>query len=180
MPDAAAWIHALNLAPHPEGGHYRRTFTSPHRTPRSGWPDGQPFSTAIFFLLLSHEKDLLHRMKSEEMWHFYDGSPLTLHLIGPAGDYTTLHLGLDPDRGQSPQVVVPAGTWFGATVDEPGRFTLAGCTVTPGFDFADFELADRSDLIRRFPAHAGIIEQLTDPTRPAPQPAALSSTWRGA
>jgi hypothetical protein len=164
MPDAAAWIRVLNLAPHPEGGHYRRTFASPHASAVPGLTGKRLFSSAIFFLLQSHEKDRLHRLKSDEMWHFYDGSPLTLHLIQPSGEYVALHLGLDPELGQRPQVLVSAGAWFGATVDQPDSFTLAGCTVTPGFDFTDFDLADRADLIRQFPAHAGLIEKLTEPS----------------
>lgn len=86
-----------------------------------------------------------------------------MHLIAPAGDYRAVRLGPGVERGESFQAVVPAGCWFGASVDEPGSFALVGCTVAPGFDFADFEMGRRGELIRQYPAHRALIERLTRP-----------------
>lgn len=160
--DAAAWIRLLGLAPHPEGGCFRRTYACEQTASLPGRSGERHFSTAIFFLLQAHEKSRLHRLKSDELWHFHCGSSLTLHLLHPCGEYESLRLGLDPEHRILPQAVVPAGTWFGATVDQPGGFSLASCTVAPGFDFADFEIASRKELLFSFPTHAGIIERLTD------------------
>jgi predicted cupin superfamily sugar epimerase len=95
------------------------------------------------------------------MWHFYDGDPVTLYLLDRAAGLTTIVVGRDVARGQVPQALVPAGRWFGAAVEPPGAFALVGCTVAPGFDFADFELAERAALERAFPAHAALIARLT-------------------
>jgi len=146
---AAYWIEKLQLLPHPEGGHYRETYRK------------DPVSSAIFFLLQSGERSRLHRLKSDELWHFHVGSPLTLFLIHPGGRLETLSLGDSPEKGEVLQAVVPAGCWFGARVNEPDSFALIGCTVAPGFLFEDFELADRHELTRQFPQHRKIIEKLT-------------------
>jgi len=146
---AAYWIEKLQLLPHPEGGHYRETYRK------------DPVSSAIFFLLQSGERSRLHRLKSDELWHFHVGSPLTLFLIHPGGRLETLSLGDSPEKGEAFQAVIPAGCWFGARVNEPDSFALIGCTVAPGFLFEDFELADRHELTRQFPQHRKIIEKLT-------------------
>jgi uncharacterized protein len=163
---AQYWIDHLELAPHPEGGFFRETYRSAGSIESSTLPDcfstARAFSTAIYFLLRSHEHSAFHRIASDELWHFHTGSPLTVHCIHPGGDYARILLGPDPDAGQVFQGVVPAGVWFGATVDQPESYSLVGCTVAPGFDFADFELARRSDLITRCPQHQAIIERLTD------------------
>lgn len=93
------------------------------------------------------------------MWHFYDGSPLRVETIDSAGDASSFVLGSDTDAGETFQGVVPAGCWFGAAAE--GEWSLVGCTVSPGFDFADFEMGDRSALVRRFPQHRPLIERLT-------------------
>ncbi len=95
------------------------------------------------------------------MWHFYEGSPLELHILSETGKYSTQILGLDLDDGQIPQIVIPGGNWFAATVVVANSFTLTGCTVSPGFDFADFELARREEMISRFPQHRKVITKLT-------------------
>jgi predicted cupin superfamily sugar epimerase len=165
LPTAAEWIEALGLEPHPEGGFYRETYRAATeigaccRAEATG--GARPVSTAIYFLLPGTRVSALHRIRSDEVWHHYAGSPLTLHLLGPSGAYRRLALGPRPEQGQRPQVVVPARTWFGATVDDRAAYTLVGCTVAPGFDFADFELARRAELIRRFPRHRAVIEALT-------------------
>lgn len=153
-----AWIAALHLQPHPEGGHYRETYRAAleieHRSAR------RSASTAIYYLLRHGERSRLHRIASDELWHFYAGTGLHVHVLDDRG-HRLLHLGLDLDAGQAPQHCVPAGAWFGAEVDRPGGWALVGCTVAPGFDFADLEFADRDALTRAHPAHADLIARLT-------------------
>ena len=162
---AAAWIRKLALRPHPEGGHYRETYRAAERVPAGGLPrrfsGPRSCSTAIYFLLQGHEVSRLHRIKSDEIWHFYAGAPLTVHVIDTQGRYHAHPLGRKPNSEALPQIVVPAGAWFGATVDRARGYALVGCTVAPGFDFADFELADRTTLLRQFPRHRQLIERLT-------------------
>lgn len=166
MSDCSAedWIAGLQLQPHPEGGYFRRTYTaeltlSAAALPLHGAP--RPVATAIYYLLQAGQRSRLHRLKSDELWHFYCGSPLTVYILDEQGAYATRHLGPDLRLGQQFQLPIRAGCWFGATVDESTGFSLLGCTVAPGFDFADFELADRADLCRRFPQHGACIERLT-------------------
>ena len=164
-PTAAELIQALELAPHPEGGWYRETYRAAESIPRAGLParfaGARAFATAIYFLLDATTFSALHRIRSDELWHFYAGSPLTLHLLTPAGEHRRLALGAEPARGAAFQATVPAGCWFGAEVERPGDFALVGCTVAPGFDFADFELGARAELCRSYPAHRDLIERLT-------------------
>jgi predicted cupin superfamily sugar epimerase len=164
-PTADDWIRALDLVPHPEGGHFAETYRSADRLPatvldgRYGGP--RACATAIYFLLRGGEFSALHRLRSDELWHFHAGSGARITMIAPDGTLRVARLGPDPARGQSLQVVVPAHTWFGATVDDPASYVLAGCTVSPGFDYADFELARREALVTAYPAHRSVIEQLT-------------------
>lgn len=159
MHPASHWVEKLGLIKHPEGGYYRETYRSTELVPQQGLParfgGARAFSTAICFLLASDEISALHRIKSDEVWHFYAGSQLTIHVIDYNGAYTQIKLGDDCF-----QAVVRAGCWFGATVDAPQSYALVGCTVAPGFDFADFEMAKRADLVTRYPQHRAIIERL--------------------
>ena len=132
-PTAAEIIARLALQPHPEGGHYRETF----RDPSTG-NDGRAHSTAIYFLLARGERSHWHRIDAVEVWHYYAGDPLTLRIADDAAS-RTLTLGLDLAAGQLPQAVVPAHAWQAA--ESTGDWTLVGCTVAPGFEFATFELA---------------------------------------
>jgi predicted cupin superfamily sugar epimerase len=163
-PDAAMLVKRLGLAPHPEGGFFRETWRSPLLLPALP-PDGRirAASTAIYFLLPAGTFSALHRVASEEAWHHYDGDPLDLHLIDERGEHEVVPLGRDFARGERPQYVVPAGTWQ-AAVPRGDRYALVGCTVSPGFDFADFELPPRAELVARFPAHAAIVARLTRAT----------------
>lgn len=158
-PDASQLVKRLGLVPHPEGGFYRETWRSPlllRDLPRGA----RAASTAIYFLLPAGTFSALHRVTSDEVWHHYDGDPLDLHLLDDAGSHTVVPLGRDLSRGERPQLVVPAGTWQ-AAVPRGERYALAGCTVAPGFDFADFEMPARAELVARFPAHAAVVAQLT-------------------
>jgi len=160
MYPASYWVKKLGLIKHPEGGYYRETYRSAELISQQGLPaqfsGTRAFSTAIYYLLPSNEISSLHRIKSDEVWHFYAGSQLTIHVIDEKGAYAQIKLGDDCF-----QAVVHAGCWFGATVDEPQSYALVGCTVAPGFDFADFEMAKRADLLAHYPQHHAIIERLT-------------------
>jgi len=162
---ADAWITRLNLQPHPEGGYYAETYRSPETIAAAHLParyaGSRSFSTAIYFLVKGGEFSSLHRIQSDEMWHFYAGSRLTVYAINLEGGLDTIHLGGDAAAGETFQAVVKAGCWFGSRVPDAGDYALVGCTVAPGFDFADFELADRQTLTMQFPQHAAIIKALT-------------------
>ena len=130
---AAEVIRLLDLAPHPEGGHFRETFRD------VVGPDGRSRSTAIYFLLAADELSHWHRIDAVETWHWYAGAPLALTVSENGHDAWSVHLGADLGRGERPQAVVPQGAWQSAV--SLGRWTLVGCTVAPGFDFAGFEMA---------------------------------------
>ena len=132
---AAEVIRLLDLRPHPEGGHYRETF----RDPRDD-ADGRSLSTAIYFLLVAGERSYWHRIDAVEIWHWHAGAALALQIAGSDG-VMTIRLGADIAAGERPQAVVPAGAWQAA--ESLGAWTLVGCTVAPGFDFAQFELASK-------------------------------------
>jgi len=157
-------ISQLNLLPHAEGGYYKEIYRSEGVIPHSsldGIDSDRNFCTSIYFLLTSKNYSAFHRIKQDEIWHFYEGSPLYVHVIDKKGNYTRHEIGLDLDAGQTPQLVVPAGCWFGSSVKEEDSYSFVGCTVAPGFDFQDFELAKRSTLTKEYPAHKDIIEKLT-------------------
>lgn len=165
--NAEYWIEKLNLIEHPEGGFFRETYRSGQVIPPVGLPERftgpRSFSTAIYFLITESCPSHLHRLKADELWHFYAGTGLTLHLFYPDGRYRLKKLGGKIEEGESFQVLVPADCWFGAVVHQPGGYTLAGCTVAPGFDFADFTLARRSELLPLFPDYTQVIHRLTRP-----------------
>jgi uncharacterized protein len=164
MKDAKYWIDKLIMQAHPEGGFYKETYRAEEVISKSGLPNrfsgDRNFSTAIYFLLRSQDTSAFHRIQSDELWHFHAGSTLSIYQLNESG-LTIKLLGSDLDKGESLQVVVPANTWFGAKVNEPESYTLAGCTVAPGFDFSDFELASRVELLKNFPAQRDIIHLLT-------------------
>lgn len=165
MSEAAQWIESLQLQPHPEGGWFREVYRAQESIPSRCLPDrfsgDRCFSTAIYYLLEKGDFSALHRIQQDELWHFYEGSPLDVEMIDLQGNHSTIKLGRDLQSGQQPMAVVPAGCLFGAAVSDRSGFALAGCTVAPGFDFADFELADREQLLGQLPQHRSIIERLT-------------------
>jgi len=162
---AQDWIDHLDLDAHLEGGYYRETYRTDEVIPKTALPDRfdgpRDVATLIYFLLPADSFSALHRIRQDEVWHFYAGAPITLHRIAPDGTYKTQALGHDVTAGQQLHTVVPGGTWFGATVSAEEGYGLAGCTTAPAFEFADFELADRTALTETFPQHAGVIERLT-------------------
>lgn len=163
--DAKYWIQKLSLQPHPEGGFYRQTYRADLILPQQALPPRftgpRAASTAIYFLLQGENFSAFHRLRSDELWHFYVGAPLVVHLIGESGNYSKILLGSDPEAGEELQPVVKAGCWFASQVGDGESFALVGCTVAPGFEFADFELAKREELTKRYPRHRELIEKLT-------------------
>ena len=159
------WIEKLRLEPHPEGGYFRQTYRSDVMIAREALPPGfagaRAASTAIYFLLDGENFSAFHRLRSDEVWHFYAGSPLVVEVIEPAGSRSSILLGDDAGAGQVFQAVVPAGCWFASHVANWKGWALVGCTVAPGFDFEDFEMAKREELVRKFPRHRELIERLT-------------------
>jgi predicted cupin superfamily sugar epimerase len=156
--DCTSTAEALGLTPHPEGGLYRETFRAPLLLDT---PQGQRHaSTAIYFLLPAGSFSALHRVRSDEVWHHYDGDPVELHTIDEDGVHAQTRLGRDLAAGERPQRIVVAGRWQ-AAIPVGSRFALCGCTVAPGFDFADFEMPSRAELVERFPQHRALIERLT-------------------
>lgn len=158
-PTADELARRLGLAPHPEGGFYRETHRSSVMVDTPRGP--RAASTAIYFLVTRGSFSALHRIASDEVWHHYAGAPLRVVCIDDDGARDDRLVGPDLAAGQSPQATVRAGVWFGATIEGDGEWALVGCTVAPGFDFADFELARRDAMTKRFPEHAAIIEALT-------------------
>jgi predicted cupin superfamily sugar epimerase len=132
LPAAAEIIRKLALKPHPEGGHYRETFRDTHLV------NGRPASTAILFLLARGERSQWHRIDAVEMWHYHAGAPLKLEIVHGVKE-EIVRLGPDVHADEVPQAAVPARAWQAA--ESLGDWTLCGCTVAPGFDFANFELA---------------------------------------
>lgn len=159
------WIEKLQMTPHPEGGFFKETYRCAEQVEKKNLPKRFPgdrnFSTAIYFLLIDPQISKLHRIKSDEMWHFYEGSGALIYSIDPQGILTEHKLGINPNEGEMPQILIPAGCWFGARVNRPGSYCLTGCTVSPGFHFDDFELGERNNLIELFPDHDKIIRELT-------------------
>lgn len=153
------WVEQLDLLPHPEGGFYKETYRSSDQIELARLDSSRSLATGIYFLITAGNFSAFHRIKSDEMWHYYAGDPLIVHMIYPTGEYTNMRIGRDLTRGEFPQGVVPAGVWFAS--ETLGEYSLVGCTVSPGFDFQDFELATSDALSQLFPAHREIIERLT-------------------
>jgi predicted cupin superfamily sugar epimerase len=155
-------IALLGLAPHPEGGYFAEVFRSSLGVASGAHLGGRAASTAIYFLLKAGELSALHRVRSDEVWHHYAGDALELHAFAET-QHTCHRLGRDLSAGERPMAVIAAGVWQAARVPEGPihGYALVGCTVAPGFDFADFELPSREDMLHRLPAHAEWVRTLT-------------------
>ena len=164
MKPANYWVEKYQMQPHPEGGYFAETYRSAEIILQSALParfaGNRCFSTGIYFLLENHHFSAFHRIQADEMWHFYAGGPLNVYVIHLDGRLEIIKLGTNPDNGEVFQAVVPAGTWFGSKPDAESAYSLVGCTVAPGFDFADFELADKDALAAEFPLHEQLIRKL--------------------
>lgn len=162
---AQYWKEKLQLTSHVEGGAFREIYRSSLELPQNVLTPAhngkRAASTSIYFLLEYGDFSAFHRIASDELWHHYDGAPLCIYEINASGELQKHLLGKDIDKGESPQVVIPAGSWFGSRVEVEDGYTLCGCTVAPGFDFDDFELADRVILSEEYPLHKDIITELT-------------------
>lgn len=160
-----AIVRTLDLQPHPEGGHYAEIHRAAEGVaadalpPRYGGP--RRFGTAIYYLLGPGDVSALHRVASDEIFHFYLGDPVEQLQLFPDGSHRVVEIGPGLAAGQRPQSFVPAGVWQGARVKPGGGYCLMGCTVSPGFDFADFEMGVRADLIAGWPDARELIEALT-------------------
>jgi len=160
-------IDILNLQPHPEEGGY---FTETHRSdemhaaanlpPRYG--DDRSHSTAIYYLLTPQTYSHMHRLKTDEIFHFYAGDPCEMLQLHPDGTSDIVVLGNDLKTGHRPQVIVPCDSWQGMRLLPGGTFGLMGCTVAPGFEFADYAHGVRKELLEQYPEHAEQIRRLTD------------------
>lgn len=166
MRPANYWIEKYNLLPHPEGGYYAESYRSKEVIHKQALPERfggkRSFSTGIYFLLESKHFSAFHRIKSDEMWHFYSGETLEIFVINPGtGLLQTIRLGSTPENDDVFQAVVPAGGWFASKPAPESSYSLVGCTVSPGFDFEDFEMGDRVALSNLFPQHESLITALT-------------------
>jgi len=154
-------IERFRLIPHPEGGWYRQTYvsgiSSSFGLSRRG---SRPLATSIYFLLTRGHFSAFHRLQSDEMWYHHSGDALRIEIIHRGGRYESALIG-PADRGFEPQFCVPADCWFASRIDNGGHWGLVGCSVFPGFDFRDFELADYDELSAEYPEHRGLIRALT-------------------
>ncbi|MCB0723038.1 MAG: cupin domain-containing protein [Ignavibacteriae bacterium] len=165
MKNPEYWIDKLQMKPHPEGGYFKEVYRSEESYSGEHLPErfggDRSHSTSIYFLLVGEQVSKFHRIKSDEVWHFYEGSPVMVHRITRTGELKSTVLGRNHDAGEQLQFAVPHGEWFGAEVNNKDSYSLVGCTVAPGFHFEDFELAERDTLQKEFPDHIDIIQRLT-------------------
>jgi predicted cupin superfamily sugar epimerase len=165
MNSAEYYIKKLGLTQHLEGGAFNETYRSEMVIPQANLPTGfkgnRNASTAIYFLLSFGQFSAFHKILSDEMWHFYAGQTLTIYEIENNGNLITHQLGADLENGETFQCVIKAGNWFGSRCEIANGFSLVGCTVSPGFDFTDFELANKYELCQTFPALANLISEMT-------------------
>ncbi len=165
MMTAEELIRLLDLSPHPEGGYFGESYRASEFIPQAALPERyaarRSHSTAIYYLLTSETCSRFHRVASDEIYHFYLGDPLELWQLFPDGHGERVTLGNRPQAGMRFQHVIPHGVWQGSRLVAGGRFALLGCTVAPGFAYADFELADPQALREVYPDFTSIIDALT-------------------
>ena len=158
-------IKQFNLQRHPEGGWYNQTYKSNEFIPGDALPErfkgDRSFSTAIYFLLEQGDFSAFHRIKSDECWHFYSGEPLHIYIIDQSGELNIIMLGNDLENGLAFQYVVPANCWFASRPAPGSHYCFVGCTVAPGFEFDDFEMANGEELSLLYPNHSSIIKELS-------------------
>ena len=156
--DAVKLIKRLRLKKHPEGGYFKQTYTADKIVNVAGYDKPRYISTAIYYMLVGDQFSALHRIKSDELWHHYTGGSLTLYAIDK-GILSKIKMG--KSMGEAHQVAIKANTWFAASLNDKKSYCLLGCTVSPGFDYSDWELGKRHELIKMYPQHRTIIERYT-------------------
>ena len=155
---ASHWIKHLNLQPHPEGGWYREVFRSDKQVTRLNEQAAKQACTSIYYLLENDDYSGFHRIVSDELWYFHKGAPLHIHSIGENGEHVVHELSDTLTGGLF--AVIKAGLWFAAEIPSKTGYTLVSCAVAPGFEFSEFEMADRQELINQYPKHADILDRL--------------------
>ena len=157
-------IDQFGLQPHPEGGWYAESYKSKETIPNYGLPKrykgDRAFSTCIYFLLEKGNFSAFHKIQSDECWHFYSGDPMNVFVIRENGEIDVILVGNDITKGHVFQYVVPANCWFASRPAEGSEYCFVGCTVAPGFEFTDFELADAEQLSSQYPQHKELINSL--------------------
>ncbi|HEX2014951.1 MAG TPA: cupin domain-containing protein [Nitrososphaera sp.] len=155
--EAARLVKKLGLEKHPEGGYFKQTYKSDTMV-NVAWFDGpRNVSTTIYYLLDGNEFSAFHRLRSDEIWHHYAGGTLILYAIDKDGKLSKIKIG----RGSMPQAVMKAGIWFAAAPGNKRSYCLVGCTMSPGFDYRDWELGNKDELVRAYPQHKALIERYT-------------------
>ena len=161
------WVENLHMTKHPEGGYYKENYINPESITDSElnvtFEGKRSLATSIYFLINGNNSSKFHRLKSDEMWYYHDGVPLSIYVITPSGELKVHRLGLDFENGQMPQILVPAGSIFGSCIENSREedYSLVGCMVSFGFQFEDFELFSTEELLKLYPQHKTIIERLT-------------------
>jgi len=155
----AELVEQLHLLPHPEGGYYHETYRSALEV--ETLYGKRAIATSIYFLLTAGSFSAFHRIRSDEGWHHYEGDAVHIHVIHLSGVYECISLGKNAAAGEVQQAMVPAHAWFASESIGNKGYALVGCTVSPGFDFEDFKLANRNQLIQNYPNQASLIERLT-------------------
>ena len=162
-PKAKKYIKQLQLKKHPEGGYYKEVYRSgelilPEHLPER-YKSTRNFSTSIYFLLEGKQFSAFHLLQSDELWHFYDGGSVILYVINQKGELSIKKLGKKKDCEL--QLTIEKQNWFAAEVEDKRSFSLFGCTVSPGFEFEDFIMGSRDELIEKFPQHSALIKRLS-------------------
>jgi hypothetical protein len=165
-PKAKKYIKQLQLKKHLEGGYFKEVYRSgelilPEHLPKR-YKQSRNFSTSIYFLLERKQFSAFHLLQSDELWHFYDGNSVILYIINQKGELSVKKLGRVIDSEL--QITIEKQNWFAAELEDKKSFALFGCTVSPGFEFEDFQLGKRDELIKKFPQHSALIKRLTKPT----------------
>lgn len=162
---AKYYIDKLKLIEHPEGGYFREFYRSEElvdgKRLHNRFDGRRCFSTAIYYLLESKHISLFHKLKSDEIWHHIDGGSVRIILLDQAGKLSEIVVGKNTDNGEVLHAVVRNGCWFAAEVADGSSFVLVTCTVAPGFEFDDFTLADRNELLQKYPEHKNSIIRYT-------------------
>jgi predicted cupin superfamily sugar epimerase len=159
------YIKNLNLLQHPEGGYFKEIYRSDEKISADSLPERynseRNFGTLIYYLLEGNQKSNFHILNSDEAWHHIDGCGIIIHCINKLGEYTKVKVGTNLQIGELPQIIIPKMTWFAAELAVKESYSLVGCSVFPGFEFADFELAIRDQMIKKFPDHESLITEFT-------------------